>query len=99
MKKASITETKNKLSSLIDVVKHGETVLIMDRDRPVARLEPIVRSEDDSEETRLARLERAGIIRRGNPEAVKDILSTPPPKLPLGASVLEALLDERRHGR
>ena len=43
MKKASITETKNSLSALLDLVKQGESVLIMDRNRPVARLEPVGR--------------------------------------------------------
>jgi len=37
MKKASITEAKNNLSALIDSVKGGSPVLIVDRGRPVAR--------------------------------------------------------------
>ena len=41
MKKASITEAKNNLSALIDRVKGGSSVLIVDRGRPVARLEPV----------------------------------------------------------
>ena len=41
MKKASITEAKNNLSALIDRVKGGSPVLIVDRGRPVARLEPV----------------------------------------------------------
>ncbi|RME21268.1 MAG: type II toxin-antitoxin system prevent-host-death family antitoxin, partial [Deltaproteobacteria bacterium] len=38
MKTASITQTKNQLSALIEQVKRGETVLILDRGKPVARL-------------------------------------------------------------
>jgi prevent-host-death family protein len=62
MKKASITEAKNNLSALIDSVKGGSPVLIVDRGRPVARLEPVsgTGSGDDS---RLARLVRDGIVR------------------------------------
>ena len=41
MKKASITEAKNHLSALIDGLKGGSSVLIVDRGRPVARLEPV----------------------------------------------------------
>jgi len=41
MKKASITEAKNNFSALIDSVKGGSPVLIVDRGRPVARLEPV----------------------------------------------------------
>ena len=42
MKKASITEAKNKLSALIDSLRGGAPVLIVDRGRPVARLEPVM---------------------------------------------------------
>ena len=41
MKRASITEAKNGLSALIDGLRHGAGVLIVDRGRPVARLEPV----------------------------------------------------------
>ncbi len=41
MKTASISQTKNQLSALLDAVRHGETILIMDRNCPVARLEPV----------------------------------------------------------
>jgi NAD-dependent dihydropyrimidine dehydrogenase PreA subunit len=37
MRKATITEAKNQLSALIDRVRHGETIVITDRGRPVAR--------------------------------------------------------------
>jgi prevent-host-death family protein len=42
MKTATISETKNQLSALLDRVRHGETILITDRSQPVARLEPVV---------------------------------------------------------
>ena len=41
MHRASVTEAKNNLSALLDRVRRGESVLILDRRRPVARLEPI----------------------------------------------------------
>ncbi len=41
MKVVGITEAKNRLSALIDGLKGGSGVLIVDRGRPVARLEPI----------------------------------------------------------
>jgi prevent-host-death family protein len=97
MKAATITEAKNRLSALIDRVKAGEAILITDRGVPVARLEPVPHRDED-DETRLARLERKGIIRRGKGgAAIKEILEEPPPGA--GASVLEALLEERREGR
>jgi prevent-host-death family protein len=98
MKKASITEVKNNLSALIDSVKGGSPVLIVDRGRPVARLEPVTggRTDDDS---RLARLVREGIVRRRRRSAPKDLFATKPPRLKKGASGVRALLDERRDGR
>jgi prevent-host-death family protein len=94
VRRASISEAKNKLSALIDEVKNGETIVITDRGQPVARLEPVGAAESD--EDRLARLERSGIIRRAKDKgAIKEILSTPPIELKSGASVLQALLDER----
>ncbi len=99
MKRASITETKNHLSALIAAVKRGETILIMERGRPVARLEPVGTNEDEDVEARLARLERAGIVKRSKTTKPNPLLLKPPPKLKSGASVLQALLEEREEGR
>jgi len=93
MKSATITEAKNGLSALIDRVRAGESVVITDRGVPVARLEPMADYPDP--EGRIARLERAGIIRRGTGPVSLDALP-PAPKLPPGVSALEALLEERR---
>lgn len=97
MKKASITEAKNNLSALIDRVKGGSPVLIVDRGRPVARLEPVtsIGSEDD----RLARLVRDGVVRPARGVPPKMVFATPPPRAKKGASGVRALLDERREGR
>lgn len=64
----------------------------------MARLEPALGGEDDPEE-RLARLERQGLLRRGSAPLPRELLMTQPPRPSEGASVLEALLDERRDGR
>jgi prevent-host-death family protein len=98
MKKASITEAKNNLSALIDRVKGGSPVLIVDRGRPVARLEPVnsLHPDDDS---RLARLVRDGIVRPARAAMPKALLGTRPPRVKKGASGVRALLEERRNGR
>ncbi len=98
MKKASITEAKNNLSALIDGVKGGSPVLIVDRGRPVARLEPVggIGSGDDG---RLARLVRDGIVRPARRVVSKALFATTPPRPKKGASGVRALLDERRDGR
>jgi prevent-host-death family protein len=98
MKKASITEVKNNLSALIDGVKGGSPVLIVDRGRPVARLEPVSSggSEDDD---RLARLVREGVVRPARGVPRKALFGTKPPRTRKGASGVRTLLDERRDGR
>lgn len=99
MKKASITEAKNNLSALIDGLKSGSPVLIMDRGRPVARLEPI-RPGDESDDARIDRMVRQGILRRGKGGPLPpDFFKEPLPRAKDGASIVEALLAERREGR
>jgi prevent-host-death family protein len=98
MKTATLTETKNSLSALVDQVQQGESVLILDRGRPVARLESVLNQAPDPD-GRIARLERQGLIRRPTQPLPKEFFSNPPLRLPAGVSVLEALLEERRNGR
>ena len=97
MKKASITEAKNNLSALIDSVKGGSPVLIVDRGRPVARLEPVnARSDDDG---RLARLVREGIVRSARATVPKALFTSKPPRAKKGVSAVRALVEDRRDGR
>ena len=98
MKRATLTETKNNLSALVDQVRHGETILILDRGRPVARLESVLEGDSPSE-GRLARLERRGIVNRRAADPPDQLLATRPPAPRAGASVVAELLAERRSGR
>ncbi|HEY3830340.1 MAG TPA: type II toxin-antitoxin system prevent-host-death family antitoxin [Solirubrobacteraceae bacterium] len=95
---ATITEAKNGLSALIDQVRAGESVLIMDRGTPVARLESAISAAPDAE-GRIARLERAGAVRAARKPPVTELLSTSPPSLRAPASAVAALIEERREGR
>ena len=99
MKKSSISETKNRLSQLLERVRRGETVLITDRNRPVARLAPVGPGLPAEVEGRLSRLERAGQLRLGSGGLVKRIVSEPAPRPKKGASAVAALLEERDTGR
>jgi prevent-host-death family protein len=92
VKTATISQAKNHLSELLASVKRGESVLILERDRPIARIVPVEPSERDDDE-RLADLERRGIIRRAARPPRKTL--PPPIELPDGTSILEALLRER----
>ena len=95
---ATITDAKNQLSALIDRVRAGESVLIVDRGIPVARLESAVGSNLDAD-GKIARLERAGAVRAAREPPAMDLLSREPPAVRLGASAVQALLEERRAGR
>jgi prevent-host-death family protein len=99
VKKATITETKNQLSALIDQVRHGETIVITDRGRPVARLVSALTGAAQDPDGRLARLERQGGLQRATALPPRALIARklPPTKRPSG--VLDALLDERREGR
>lgn len=93
----TITEAKNGLSALIDVVQAGEAVLIVDRGRPVARLDTAVSVAADDPEGRLARLQRAGIVRTSLGAPAEQGSAQPRPRK--GASAVEALIEERHAGR
>jgi prevent-host-death family protein len=98
MKKASITDAKNNLSALIARVRSGSPVLIVDRGRPVARLETVAGHEEDADGGTVAHLVRAGVVRAGRAPFPKARVAAEPPRA-RKASALQALLDERRSGR
>jgi prevent-host-death family protein len=99
MQKVSITEAKNRLSALIDGLKAGSPVLIVDRGRPVARLEAVRSGSKSEEDGHLARLVRAGIVRPGHAALPRSFFTEQLPRVGRGASVVAALLEERREGR
>jgi prevent-host-death family protein len=95
MKKISITDAKNRLSALIDGLKGGSPVLIVDRGRPVARLEP-VSSAVEADQDRLSRLIREGIVRPGRASLTRTLFADRPPRAKGAASAVRALIEERR---
>lgn len=100
MQKASISQLKNGLSAYLDRVRSGETVLITDRDLPIARIERI--DDQMTVDERLLRLQRAGLVRLATHPLTPDLLRQRVMRTPSdgpGAGVLQALLDERADGR
>lgn len=96
MKKAKISDLKNRLSHYLRSVRRGQSVLVYDRDRPIARIEPVLDPGLAGEADQIAELERIGALR--------------PPTAPLPegwlgrrghvkVNVVEALLAERESGR
>ncbi len=92
MERATISQLKNNLSAFLRKVRAGETVLILDRNRPVARIERI--GGEGQADDRLAHLERQGLVRRALQPFPREMLEEPPPTP--GKSVLDGLIVERR---
>jgi len=99
MKKVSITEAKNRLSALIDGLKGGARVLIVDRGRPVARLEPVTSFGEEEQDGRLSRLVREGVVRPARKALPRSLLTGEPPRMKGSASAVAALIEERQEGR
>jgi antitoxin (DNA-binding transcriptional repressor) of toxin-antitoxin stability system len=97
-----IGELKNRLSHYLRKVRAGESVLVYDRDRIIARIDPVhdaARLGED-ENARTAELVRRGVLaaprQRSNKAWVRSFLAELPD---VDADVVSALLDEREHGR
>jgi prevent-host-death family protein len=99
MKKASVTEAKNNLSALIDGLRGGSPVLIVDRGRPVARLEPVRVTSDSGDGGRLLRLVRDGVVRPARGPGAVALAASKPPRPKAGASGVRALIEDRRSSR
>lgn len=101
--RATISEVKNGLSAYLRQVRSGESVLVLDRRTPVARIVPVGRAleharhaDDVDENARIERLERTGVLSRRSFESPLEALGQP---FRRGTGILEALLDERSEER
>ncbi len=85
MRQARIAELKARLSEFLRAVRRGDTVTVLDRDTPVARIVPI---------------RQPGLhLRRPAPGAPRPNRVPLPPPLDLKLDVLELLLEERQGQR
>jgi antitoxin (DNA-binding transcriptional repressor) of toxin-antitoxin stability system len=93
-----ISELKNRLSHYLRQVRRGESVLVCDRDRVIARLEPVGGSAPQlpGDAHWLDDLERRGTIRRGTGRLPRGWIARRPK---LRVDVVAALLAERDEGR
>ena len=98
MIKASVSQTKNGLSGLLAEVRRGETVLIMHRGQPIAKITSYNPAELTDDQA-MAELVRSGLA--DPPEAldVDRFLATPRPRPTDGLSVSELVAAEREEGR
>ena len=95
MKTANIATAKNQFSRLVQRVKRGESILITERNKPVAQLVPVQETDEV-----IARLIAEGKLLppKGPPLDVKAFLKMPRPKLPEAKSLSRAVLEEREEG-
>lgn len=91
METTNISKLKDNLSAYLKKVQAGETVVVLDRNRPIARIEPIEGAP--KMDPRVARLVAKGILRPALKPLPADFFDKPP--LKVRGSVLEALLQER----
>jgi len=99
MKRASITEAKNNLSRLLEEVKSGATILILERNRPVARLGPVAAEEATNDE-RVSSLVAQGLAAAPhNQFDAAAFLSRAMVRLPAGTSAVATLREERERGK
>lgn len=90
MRRVSVTELKNQLSRYLRLVKNGETIEIVERSLPIARLEAMSASQPDE---RLERLERDGIVQPARGKARVDLIAKPP--VPCRGDAVDAVIKSR----
>ena len=95
VKTATISYTKNHLSQLLEQVKRGETVTILDRETPVARLTPMPAGGDTDWDRKLEDLERRGIVKRGTGRIPDWILREAPPPTKAGTDLVAMVREDR----
>lgn len=92
MKSVNIAELKNRLSVYLNEVKAGEEILVRDRNQPVARIVPLVRSRDEDEE--LLALASQGKLRLGEGVLDESFWEMPAPRV--SAAALRRAVDQER---
>ncbi len=96
MRTVNIAELKNQLSKYITYAKAGETIIIRDRNTPVAQIVPMPVDENLSEDER--HLVAAGLMRlRKMPWDPIAFLAMPKPKVE-GNAGTQAIIDDRNEG-
>ena len=98
MKTTNVSRAKRDLSQLLRLVERGETILIVRRGKPVARLSPAGAAETE-DDLILRRLEVEGTIRRAAEAPDIAVLDEPAPHVGEHGSLLRALIAERDEGR
>jgi antitoxin (DNA-binding transcriptional repressor) of toxin-antitoxin stability system len=98
MEKATVSKLKDNLSAYLRKVRAGATVVIYDRDVPIACIERIESSGRGAD--RLALLRAQGVTRPATRAlSAKELRALLVKRLPRSARLSEALREERDQGR
>jgi prevent-host-death family protein len=95
MNKVSIITAKNQLNGLIDRVKQGETIVIIESGKPVAQLQPV-----NIAEPILSVIHASGLLKL--PVAKLDLavfLAAPRSTIPSNHSLTSAIIEDRDRER
>ena len=90
--RVSVTELKARLSEYLRRVKQGETIEILERSVVVARIQR-TRPMDETDDERLARLVREGIVQAPRAEPDASRLDFDP--IPCDGDAIQTLIDQR----
>lgn len=98
---ANIATAKNELSRLLRHVKRGHSVLITERNRPVARIEPVAADAAGVSASALAALHGMGVLSPPSRPTldVEAFLALPSATVPPGLGLTAAVLAEREETR
>jgi prevent-host-death family protein len=97
MSKVSVSDLKNNLSAYLRRVRAGQTLVIHDRDVPIARIDAIERGGAGRD--RLMSLRAQGITRPPKRRLTRESLGAAFTALPENANLVGALQQERDSGR
>ncbi len=92
MIRVSITELKNRLSHYLRLVRRGETIEILDRSQPVARVSRV--STEGAATGALDQLIARGLVKAPTEAPDADFFSERP-LVPCDGDAIQAVIDER----
>lgn len=98
MKVVKIGELKNRLSHYLREVRRGQSLLVADRDRVIARIDRVVEDSGvaDEDVEWIDGLERKGVLRRPRSRLPKGWVDQ---RVKVSADLVATVIDERAEGR
>jgi antitoxin (DNA-binding transcriptional repressor) of toxin-antitoxin stability system len=99
---SNIAELQEHLSQYLRRVRAGETIWVKDRDRIIAKIEPVREADLENDEARMAELVAEGIVAAPKETMASEELEaflSDPVKLNKRLDVVAMLLDEREGER